>query len=398
MNTPERLSRKDRRRWRISPRIFALFSVLMCLAAILAYRIYFADDDSSRSPETAPMAQVTELSDICDSLIARTYASFGLEDSLGSILSAATIRDGGGAYRLFRKGWPEELPFIIFAQRLTDSVSGKNIRCDCLESTKEGWLDCTLRAGNSVGARITLEANSATNFAGKEVAIAFENFSSLTPDDIVSLLKSGMVLSYMARVETYPSSRVRELIAKKGIAAILVLPASRSGWKSLIEITRLGKPGKKKSAPKEVNPAIIDEALERHPGAKLIYFDFSAGTDEDLMAEVAKRAKAKRIAYLLTPNQPSKAFNVVVSTGIQLFTAEICTSLSGKTLSQMKIELLKSLMSSGLAEKVIVCPNASELTLEELWKFKIYFEKIGVKFRPLMRLIEPFEGPPRSGS
>jgi hypothetical protein len=62
----------------------------------------------------------------------------------------------------------------------------------------------------------------------------------------------------------------------------------------------------------------------------------------------------------------------------------------GKPLDEVKSRLIQYLIGDS-PTKMIICPDATDLTLQELWEFKVFFEKLGVKFRPPMRLMEPVE-------
>lgn len=392
MRNSDRLSRKDRRHWRLTHLMAVIFGLLIVAAAILAIRIYWEPDISPQRSSKKVIPPPMEFHVRCDSLIIRAYTGFGLSH----IIAPGQLeqgRDGGDAYRAFKQGWPEELPFLAFADKLSELAIADSLGCDCLESTKGGWLDCSLISKGAVGARITLTADAATIFEGREIALVFENLASLNADKITSLLKSGMALSYITGPETYPTGKVRSLIIQRGITAILRLPASEKGWRELSEIARLGQGADKRAAGGMPTKSLIDEALGRHPTARLIYFDFSDGADWAIVQAVAERAKAKKIGCLLTPDQPQELINAVGRAGIQIYLAEIDRALSGKALPGLKNDLLKDLITGVSAKKKIACPDAAGLTLEELWQFKTYFEKLGVKFRPLMRLVEPYDGP-----
>ena len=369
-----------------------LFGLLVVAAAILAIRIYWEPGSSPNRTARNVNPPPLEFHARCDSIISRAYSGFGLNQKLapGQMEQG---RGGRDVYRSWKQGWPKELPFLAFADRLSKLAREDSLGCDCLESIKGGWLDCWLISKGAVGARITLTADAAAIFEGREIALVFENFASLNIDKITSLLKSGMALSYVAGPETYPTGKVRSLIIQKGITAILRLPASEKGWRELTELARLGKRSGPKAARSGPTKSLIDEALGRHPTIRLIFFDFSDGNDWKIVESVAEQARAKKIACLFTPDQPQELLKVVGRAGMQVYRAQIDSALSGKVLPRLKNDLLKDLIAGFSTRKKIACPDATGLTLEELWLFKTYFERLGVKFRPLMRLVEPFEGP-----
>ncbi len=391
MRTPERLSRRDRRRWRLTPVLVALLCLLIAVAAYLAMKVYWEPEIMPDKSAGSAVAPPVDFHARADSLIFRAYATFGLNDTIGPG-QVERGRGGGEAYRAFHQGWPKELPFLAFADRLNSLARADNLDCDCLESPGGAWLDCSLISGGIIGARIKLSADPGTIFAGRELALVFQNFAGLSSDQVSSLLKSGMMLSYVADPQAPSTGKVRELISKKGITAILRLPASKAGWRNLAGV--IGK-GKKAARVANVpDKSLIDGAIERHPATKFIYFDFSHEVDWAVVRAVAERARAKKIALLLTPGQPGDLINIAGQVGIRLYAAGFDESLASKPLSVMKNDLVKALISGGPPKGAIACPDTSGLTLESLWLFKTYFEKMGIRFRPLAKVVEPLEGPP----
>jgi hypothetical protein len=393
MRTPERLSRKDRRRWRLAPALGLVFGLLVVTAAFLAVQVYWEPEIKPRTPATASVPSPRVLRARCDSLIVAVYESFVLTEPIRPGQPEAA-RGGVETYPAFQQPWPAELPFLAFVEKLNTLARADSLTCDCLESSGEGWLDCVLLSQGITGARISLKADPATNFAGREVALAFEHLTTRSVEEISSLLKSGMQLSYIAGPEAPLNARLRDLISRKGITAILRLPASEKGWRNLIAVAGLGRKAGRKSSSGKPDRALIDEALERHPAVKLLIFDFSEGADWELVEKIMQRAKAKKIALLITPDQPAEIVNAAGRTGIQTFQGELAESLAGKPLTATKNNILKSILSGGPPKGSIACPDTTDLTLENLWLFKTYFDKLGVKIRPLMKAVVPFEGPP----
>jgi hypothetical protein len=389
MRTPERLSRKDRRRWRPKPILMGILAILIAVAAYLAMKIYWEPEiapDESAGPTTPTPTEFHARSDL---LILRAYATFGLSDTVGPG-QMEQGRGGGEAYRAFHQGWPKEMPFLAFVDRLNGLTRAESLGCDCLESPGKGLLDCAIVSGGVIGARIVLAADPNTNFAGRELALVFQNFAGLSADQISSLLKSGMMFSYIADPKMPSNGKARELMSEKGVAAILRLPASRAGWQDFARtISRRKREARVSEIP---DKSLIDGAIERHPSTKFIYFDFSHEVDWAVVRAVAERAKAKKLAILLTPGQPGELINIAGQVGIRIYEADFDESFAGKPLSTMKSDLVKALISGGPPKGAIVCPDTSGLTLESLWLFKTYFEKMGVRFRPLAKVIEPLEG------
>jgi hypothetical protein len=384
MRTPDRISRHDRHGRRLSTPVFILIGLLVVVAGLLAIRIYW----ERRLPapkSTVPRSAEGNLDELCDSLLAATYASFNLNEAMD--LDRAVLQTGtGGPFREYHQGWPAELPFILFAQRLTAGAAETGLGCDCLESSSGGWMDCALAAGRRTGGRIRLQAGIDVNLASCEIAVVLENFGSLTSDEISSLLKSGMALSYMASLETFPSGKTRELISKKGIFPLLVLPATSKGWVSIIGPGRSGRD----SSRRDVGLTAIDKALDRHPGVILIYFDLSDGLDSTLVEAIIRRAKAKKMGLLLSGDRVENLTAIASLSQIKTYYGVFDRESMGKPLDEVKSRLIQYLIGDS-PTKMIICPDATDLTLQELWEFKVFFEKLGVKFRPPMRLMEPVE-------
>jgi hypothetical protein len=359
-------------------------------AAFLAIRIYREPEVASKKRATTQLP--SDFRAQSEALLIKAFTSFGLSDTVEPGYPEGE-RAGGATYQAFRQGWPQELPFLAFVSRLNELVRAESLSCDCLEAQRDGILDCFLIARGAIAAKITLKADPATNFVDRELALVYENLTSLTTDEISSLLKSGMNLSYIAGPETQPSSKIRDLFTKKGVIAILRLPASKKGWQKLANSGRFGKGGRKTKTGVP-DKSLIDEALQRHPTTRLICFDFADGTDWNVVEAVSERARAKKIALLITPDQPQDIINAGGKAKIQIFTAQFDKSLVSKSLGAMKNELMRELITGGPEKGSIACPDTAGLTLKNLWEFKTYFEKLGVRFRPLMKIAEPFEGPP----
>jgi len=389
MSNQERVSIKNRRKWRITRKTLFLIFLLVVVAILLAIRVYIKSREPDPGPSLAGQgAPPANLSDLCDSIVVKAYDSFNLDELIHGDAASRSAQTGSGAYSLFYQGWPAELPFLIFAQRLAEMAADRNMLCDCFESQSGGWMECDLKAGHSLGAKIRLKSSPDVDLVERELTVALENFGGLKIEQINSLLKSGMAFSYIARADAYPTGKVKELLNKKGITAILELPSTAQGWQKLIELGRLGKQAKGRTSKVKFGSAIIDEALERHPAAKLFFFAGAQEFDKNIVKAVAERARRKKLGYLHTPDQVPELASLVSQSGLKIYKASKPSRLDGIPLWRLRNELLKDLISGNLDPQTIVCPSTEGMELAELWEFKVFFEKLGVKFRPVMGLVK----------
>jgi len=382
MRNIERLSRKDRRRWRISHLFSILFGILVLVAAYLALKIYREPEVIHSKTKTTVASTAVGFRARCDSIMAQAYSNFGFNRQF-QFGQTEQARGTGGIYKTFNLGWPEELPFVAFADELHRLAIRDSISCDCQELSRSKGLECFLVSGDAIGAKIVLTADANTNFEGRELALVYENFTTLSVDAITSLLKSGMSFSYIAGPEAAPTSKLRDLVSKNGITVILRLPVSEREWRRISAIIQAGKSTK-------TDNSLIDKAIDRHPNVKFLCLDFSDGVDSAIAEKILARAKARKIPLLASVDQLPDLAGIADKVGIQIFQAELDSTLRRKPLSQLKNDVMKILISDKSQKWLIAFPDTNALRLENLWQFKTEFERLGVKFRPIIKLVRPY--------
>jgi hypothetical protein len=374
-----RLSRKDRRKalWPMVG-LMALGVIVIFLTAIWGFH---GRKDKKPISVMQPTLKVN-LPALSDSLIQECIHSFGLNDSLFvDSLGHQASGNPGVSFRWYRQSWPEGLPFIIFVQRLNGMAVENHIQCDCEEFSNVGKLDCSLRSGGSIGARIIFQADKQTKLANREIAIILTNSGTYEEPEIKDMVYNGMIFNYLATLDIYPTQSILKLLQRGGISAMLNLPATAQGWIDL--------GGKKRSRQFRFDESQVEGAFSQHPGTKAIYFDLTQGIDLEVVRSILIMAHSKRIAYF-SPNYSSNGIDsLAFSLGLPVIRMKIEPDLKGMALSEMRIGLLNRLLGNPADRPKIICIDASATKPGDLIALKLMFDKIGVKLRPFMKLAEP---------
>lgn len=386
MDYRPRISRQDRRRGGLPLRGIAIVVILLALGVLIYFRFQIPKPQLKPVPivvnKLIPPANLTA---IADSLILGCCRSFSLTDS---ILQDSTLSQfSGPIFHRFRQGWPTELPFLAFAQRLSGMASERNLQCDCQESSKQGWLDCTLRAGQINGAKVILDSGRNTNLAGRELAIVFDHLGSMKMDDIIKLIRSGVVFSYLGSDDFYPTGDLAKLFSRGNITSILEISADNSGLKKLGQTSHSAKTESKKKSSKSVNKLLSSGMLSYHPGAKAI--TFSSGNDASAIKAALNIARRAKLSYVCLNYELSLPDKLAIESKIGVLSLTL--QKSDKTLAQFKFDLISQLLSKDSPHQIAICLDASKTDADELVTLKIMLDRIGVKFKPFMKLAKKFD-------
>jgi hypothetical protein len=386
MDYRPRVSRQDRKRGGLPLRGIAIAFILLALGVLVFFRSQIPKPQSKPVPVVAnkptPPANLTA---IADSLILDCCRSFGLTDS---ILKDSTLSQfSGPIFHRFRQGWPAELPFLAFAQRLSGMASVKNLQCDCQESSKQGWLDCVLKTGQINGAKVILDSGRNTNLAGRELVIVFDHLGGMKKDDIIKLIRSGVVFSYFGTDGFYPTGDLAKLFSRGNITSILEISADNAGLKKLGQTSRSAKTEGKKKGSKSVDKSLSSGMLSCHPGAKAI--TFSSGNDPVAIKAALDIARRAKLSYLCMNEELGMPDQLALESKIGVLS--LILQKSDKTLAQFKFDLISQLLSKDSPHQIAFCLDASKTDPDELIAFKIMLDRIGVKFKPFMKLAKKVE-------
>ncbi len=387
MNYRERISRSERRHRRLPWTGVIAILIILCLVAITLYRFQFRKPAKQAPSYATKQIPPQDFKSTAEALVKRCCQSFGLS---GSVTIDSTISQSSGPpYHRFRQGWPTELPFLLFAQRLNEEARQQNFQCDCKESTKQGWLDCSIKVGKTIGARVLLNAGKKTNLADREVAIILDNLGAFSGEEVINIIRSGVVFSYIGRPDYYPSGEMVKLFAKGNITSIIRLPLNsyRGG-----------------NSPSFKRP-IVKNALSRHPGARSFVFDGYTLSDSQFTKSIIKDASRARVPYLYSVKYPQPVDRFVSSLGIPIVRLELGTDLdlpAGRAnpgvmhdtpeaydvAARYKLELFNKLLSPESPHHFAACFDADKIKPEWLISLKETLSGLGVKLRPYMRLAQ----------
>ena len=374
-----RLSRKDRHK--------AFWPVIALMAMAVLIILFFAiwKFNGSKNKRPIPVMQTVvkvNLQALSDSLIEECIHRFGLNDSL-FIDSTGHQEPGnsGRLYRWYRQSWPDGLPFINFVQKLNEMAVENHLQCDCKEYSNDGKLDCMLRSGGSIGARIIFHANKQTKLANREIAIILINSGIYEEEEIKDMVYNGMIFNYLATPDIYPTQSIQKLLQRGGITAVMKLPATAQGW---IDLGAL-----KHARQFSFNPSQVEDAFSHHPGTKAIYLDQTKGVDKEVVRSILGQAHIKRMAYFTQNYSPNGIDSLAFSIGLPVIHLKIEPDLRGLALSEMRIGLFNRLLDKSAERPRVICVDAAGTKPGELVAMKLLFDKMGVKLRPFMKLADP---------
>jgi hypothetical protein len=385
MEYKARISRNERRHKRLPWAGIIAILVIICLAVATIHRFrYRAPSEASRTHKTLQVAP-SNFGLIADTLIVSCCRSFDLSDSV--LIDATISQPSGPAYHRFQQGWPSELPFLLYAQRLNDEVKRRNFQCDCVESSKQGRLDCSITVAGTIGAHVLLQSSKATKLASREVAIVVDHLGAYSADDLMKLIKSGVVFSYFAMPDFYPSGEMARLFAKGNITSIIRFSKGDSRVKGRFDFRK----------------PMVKDAMSRHPGARSFVFDEQALSDSQFTKPILTEARRAKLPYLYYHDAPQAIDRFVLSHGVQMVKLEI--QADGDNLSpagefsdnydifgRSKVALFNKLLSPNSPRRMAVWIDASRTSPEWLISLKETLAGLGVKLRPYMKLARDVDG------
>ncbi len=384
MDYRDRISRKDRRHKR-----FPWIALIIVLAAIGVGAVLLVSRERPAPPRPVPVVTAKpaippDFRSTAETLIIRCCRSFGLSDSCQLDLTSG--QRSSLNYQSYRQSWPSELPFLLFAQRLNDAANQLNLQCDCTESAKQGWLDCSVKAGDSTGARVLLNASKETNLAGREVAVVLDNLGAVSGDELRKLIRSGVIFSYFAMPDFYPTGEMARLFARGSVTAIL----------------RFSNGENRRGSRMTFKKPMVKDAMTRHPGAKSFIFDESSADDQAFTRNIVSEARRAKLPYLCLSDAPGDIDRAASSSGIPMIKIHWSINdyapnpsadpnpikdLFGRT----KFDLYRMLLSEDSPRQIVVYLDASRFDINSLIALKEMLSGIGVKFRPYMKLTQKID-------
>lgn len=329
---------------------------------------------------------------LSDSLIEACYRSFGLSDSIGAG-TAFGVRAGapGKTYRQFQQGWPDQVPLIVFAKRLSEAASRVSGDCDCLESPRGGWLECQLKFAGITGGVIRLEAGRETKLAGREFAIIIDNLWAVKKDDITRLIRAGYTFGYFSSLDHSVPDDLRKLFSRAGVTPILSLPAGKDGWLKLAQNYRLIKGSGKVKRPSafEFDRAMVTETISRQPGAKAFTLDFSGGSDPDIIDAVLGEARKAKIPYILNEDSRVPLDSLALAKGLKVM--RFAQGEKGSAPEEIRNDFLSRIISEpGQWQKVIYL-DGTQIDTDKLMRLKEIMNRLGIRVRPCLKLARAIE-------
>jgi hypothetical protein len=390
MINKDRISRKERaKRFQILKGALAVALALFAVAAVY-YRMKKPVIIKPKfEPPIAKILPKTDIRALSDSLIIAGCQSFGLSDdvALDSVIGQP-IGFSGLPFHSFHQNWPDELPFISFAERLSRVAAERGINCDCLESQKGNWLNCSLKSGTSVGGRILVSSNRDTKLTGREIAIIISNFGAMKKEDITRLIRAGYTFGYLASFDAIPTDDLRKLFARANITPILSLPANKTGWASLAQQFRIVKGTGKLSKDRgfEFNNAIVADAISRQSAAKTFTFDISSKCDPLVIKTVLDEAKRAKLTYIDNNGADISIDSMAMSSGITVLHFNAEPNKPAQSPTELRLDLIHQILSQNGERQRVLYLDGAHIDVESLMQLKELLNRLGIKVRPCLKL------------
>jgi hypothetical protein len=387
----ERISRYNRRR-NFAPLKFFLISALsLTLIGIIAYKI--TKPKAKEAPQvvaTEPKPKI-DLGRTADSVITACCNSFYLnKSSYIESTRSQTAGIGGSSYHRYYQEWPQEIPLLEFANRLNKMASDADLDCGCEESIRNNWMECSLKVGSRIGAGVHLQAGIDANLVGRDIAFILDNFRALKNEDVTLLIKNGVTFSYITSADYFPTSEMRKLMARGNVSPILRLPTIKDGWIMLGQNLGVGRKSSKKKP--VFDSGLVDDVLSHQPDAKLFVFDSTSAIDEAVISTVLKRANSQKMSYLRGLYGTNRIDSLVLLSSAKIMEVADGKDIPVESIASLKFKLYNELLSpeSG-QQRLTFYLEMTNIPVANLWNLRYTLNSIGVRIRPLMKMVTPFE-------
>jgi hypothetical protein len=348
---------------------------LVIIIALLAAKRF----NSGRRAELSPSEKRVplNLTAVSDSLIFECCRSFGLsagvQTELGQEFSGIT-------YRTFRQPWPAELPLIHFAERLSRLAAAREVRCDCLESTKNGTLECTLNAEGKTGAKVVVVASGQTKLVGREVVFICDKIESAPKKNIMRLLRAGYTFSYLVPPAYIPPNDLRKLLSRAGTIEIVSLPSDERAWASIAKTyarqSRTSKRGRKSS-----NTSEISRVFDSHPLSRSFCISPAGSSISQRMAKRIFQEAHRRDMTYLEFGQSDILKSLAESEGLRAANLPLNRELVEKTFLAFESELMRQMISPKGEWRQTIWVDCAKIEPDNMLALKISLDRLGIKIR-----------------
>lgn len=357
-------------------RLIIIAILILILAAVVTFVFHpFAGSEKRAEKDTRP-AMPVNIPALADSIIMSTCWSFGFSDSLARDYSSYQPAGNGKSGHLYRQPWPASLPFIIFARRLNARATERGMNCDCIESKKDGRLECNLKMNGSFGGQIILDARKSARLAGRELALIIDNSRLLKEDGLKTLMKHGIPFSYFVGADFMPVEGVQKALSDKNVTPILRLSAVPA------ENIR----GASAAGSKPLSSDQVDLVFQKSPYAKALYFDYANGRDSSFIDATLNKARSRKMSYLCTDSLPNCADTIAALLGMPQACLRWGFEPDAKALVKIRFGLTNTVLTESDNRKFAIIVDAAKYSVDDIVDIKLLLDKLGVKIRPISRL------------
>jgi hypothetical protein len=329
----------------------------------------------------------TSFQALADSLARRTGLEFQLSDSV--VVDSLLDQPGGPIYRRIRIPWPKHLPFEFYARRLRKLCVENQLSCDCVESSKERQMTCSIRGNGLIGALAVVKADGRIKLKGREIAIVIKNLGLWNNDDILETLEADLLFAYIGSPNTFPTGKMKSALESAGIITILELPREKTGLVEFRDKKNKSKRGKDLSVRE-----LWADIFERHPNIKAIYFDKSYGCDLAFVKTAISQAAENNVAFIYKNSEPDEVDSLAYSGGLDIIRfdgAKNIADFDNLNLEETKAELLAELILPGKPHKLILTFDAAKTDHQAIIRLYDSLLDIGINPKSYIDLVDTLE-------
>jgi hypothetical protein len=378
-----RLSRRQRLRLSGKRKLQFALALAVMLLILVVIRNWWPQLKNLVSPP-----DYIEIQAVADSLILQAGSSFALTDTTvsDSLLARNNPRGDSYACRLYGQPWPAILPFEFYVERLQELCRQKSLTCNCQESG-ENNLDCRVGVGGFDGAMVRVRRTARTGLAGRRVAFLIKNLGALSNSEIMKMVDNGVIFSYLATPDVYPSTRIKNALERAGVTSILEIPAERS---NLIELWQRAS-GKEGKSHGQEDRELVASLFERHPGSGAIIVKRTGGVDSSFVTSIIEEAKKRKAAYIYDNESPDAIDSLAYSSGLVILNMKNIADFSDGRFDHNRSAFLRELILSSEPFQRTIMLEGSAVDVDDLLSLQRTLQRLGVNSVNSISLMEAEE-------
>jgi hypothetical protein len=312
-----------------------------------------------------------------DSLVFQTGYSFGLNNPP---VSDTTAYDTSGSYHVrYTQLWPPGVPFEFYVKKMQELSGKSGIDCEFTQFGDCDSLICFCFAGDYQQAEVVIRPDKKAELEGRYLGIIIKNIYELENREIESIVKSRIPFGYLASIEVFPAGDIKKQLNSDWVSSILSVSVSRADLLKYDLITGKRDIDYRKS---------VSSFLDRYPKLALFQLERSDDADFIFVEAIVEEAREREIGYIYENRVPDGIDSLVFSTGLTFIDYGKLSDFYGKSLREIRIELIAELVCSRDPRKIAITIDVSNIPVQRMIEFFRYLRRIGINIIYIDKLID----------